>query len=300
VIFTAAAVGADGDGSTNGDRSFTTTSTSLYAPSNQPVLTAGGIVTAAFPYRLPAGLIGHGSLVTIFGDKFGPSGFAREVSRLDLVQGLLPTQLNRIGVDIFVPAGASGEIRVPAYLLFVGEKQVNLQLPGISGSFVGRVDAQLVFNRDQGANEIRSNRVSVNVQPLAPALFTFSDGRSAAAILSAAPGGVPVGTFPGARPAHGGDVILLYGTGFGPTQRNVQPGELPASADSLVNSVGVRIGGLALASSDILYAGTAPGFAGLVQINVRIPNGLGPADLPIVVTAGGLETQTGITLRVEP
>ena len=299
VIFTAAALGADGDGSPSGDRSFTTTTTSLSAPSNQPSITEGGIVTAAFPYRLPAGLIGHGSLVTIFGTKFGPPGFSREVSTLDLVQGLLPTQLNRTGVDIIVP-GTAGEMRIPAYMLFVGEKQVNVQVPAIPAAFVGRVDAQVVFNRDQGVNEIRSNRVSVNLQPLAPALFTFSDGRSAAAILSAVPGGVPVGTFPGARPAHGGDIILLYGTGFGQTQRNLQPGELAPGADSLVTSVGVRIGGLALASGDILYAGAAPRFAGLQQFNIRIPNGLGPADLPIVLTAGGLETQAGVTLRVEP
>jgi len=300
VIFTAAAVGADGDGSTNGDRSFTTTTTSLYAPSNQPVLTEGGVVTAAFPYRLPSGLVGHGSLVTIFGAKFGPPGYSREVSPLDLVQSLLPTQLNRTGVDIIVPTGSSSSIRIPAYMLYVGEKQVNVQVPAIPGAFVGRVDAEVVFNRDQGANEIRSNRVSVNVQPLAPALFTFSDGRSAAAILSAVPGGVPVGTFAGARPAHGGDIILLYGTGFGQTQRNLQPGDFATGPDSLVTSVGVRIGGLALASGDILYAGAAPGFAGLEQFNIRIPSGLGPADLPIVLTAGGLETQAGVTLRVEP
>ena len=67
VVFTAAAVGADGDGSTNGDRSFTLAYTSLYAPSNQPALSEGGVVSAA-SFRAPLGAVAHGSLVTIFGE----------------------------------------------------------------------------------------------------------------------------------------------------------------------------------------------------------------------------------------
>jgi uncharacterized protein (TIGR03437 family) len=295
-------VGADGDGSTNGDRSFTTTYTSLFAPSNQPLLSEGGVVSAA-SFRAPVGAVAHGSLVTIFGDRLAPPGFSRQVSALDLVNELLPTELSRTGVDFIVPVGTSSEVRIPAFMLFVGEKQVNVQVPSIPGSFVGRVQVQAVFNRGQGANEVRGNRVSVNLQSLGPALFTFSDGRSAAAILSAVPGGAPVGAlgqFPGSRPARPGDIVLLYGTGFGRTQGNLEPGALATGPDPLATSIGVRIGGLALSPGDVLYAGAAPGFAGLQQFNIRIPNGLGTGDVPVVLIAGALETQAGVTLRLEP
>jgi uncharacterized protein (TIGR03437 family) len=299
VVFTVAAVGANGDLGTNGDRFFTTTASSLYAPSNQPALREGGVVSAA-SFQAPGGAIGRGALVTLFGEKLGPPNFSREVTREDLTQdGRLPVELNRIGVDFLMP---NADPR-PAYILFVSERQINLQVPDLPVSFDGRLDVQPVFNRGRGSNEVRGNRVSIGVLPAAPALFTFADGRSVAAVHSAVPAGAPVGRvgqFPNSRPARPGDVILVFGTGFGPTQPPVESGTLAPGPASLVGAFGARIGGVTLAPSDILYAGAAPGFAGLQQFNFRLPAGLGSGDLPIVLSVAGLETQAGVTLRVEP
>lgn len=298
VVFTVAAVGADGDRGTNGDRSYTTTVSSLYAPSNAPSLREGGVVSAA-SFQAPGGSIGQGALVSLFGDKLAPPGFSREVTRDDLsTDGRLPTEIYRIGADFLIPNADA----LPGYILFVSERQMNLQVPALPAGFSGRLDVQPVFNRGRGANEVRGNRVGVTVLPAVPALFTFSDGRSVAAVHSAVPAGAPVGRaglFPNSRPARVGDVILVFGTGFGLTAPRVEPGTLAAGAASLTATVSARIGGLALASADILYAGAAPGFAGLQQFNLRVPAGLGSGDLPIVLTVGGLETQAGVTLRVE-
>jgi uncharacterized protein (TIGR03437 family) len=299
VIFTVAAVGADGDQGTNGDRSYTTQVLSLYAPSNQPALREGGVVSAA-SFQAPAGAVARGALVSLFGEKLAPPGFQREVTREDLTtDGRLPLELNRLGADLLIPNADA----VPAYILFVSERQMNIQIPALPAGFSGRLDVQPVFNRGRGSNEVRGNRVGVTVLPAVPALFTFPGGRYAAAVHSAVPAGAPVGPpglFANSRPARPGEVILVFGTGFGPTQPPVEPGALAAGAAPLTGTLSARIGGLNLASADILYAGAAPGFAGLQQFNLRIPVGLGSGDLPILLGVVGLETQAGVMLRVEP
>ncbi len=296
VIFTAAGVGADGDLGTNGDRSYATTALSLFAPSNQPALREGGVVNAA-SFRAGAP-ISVGALVSLFGERLAPPYFSREVAPSDLRDGRLPIELNRIGADFIIP----GFEPQPAYVLFVNETQMNVQVPAFVGAFTGRIEVQPVFNRGQGRNEVRGNRVGVDLQPVSPALFTFlPDNRSVAAVHSALPGGLVgrLGQFPNSRPARLGDVISVYGTGFGPTSPTVEPGFRAEGVASLVSPVAVRIGAVNLASADILYAGAAPTFAGLYQFNLRIPEGLGSGELPIVLNVRGVDSQPGVVVAVE-
>lgn len=295
VVFTAAALGGDGDRGTLGDRAYTTMVTSLFAPSNQPVFREGGVVNGAS--FTPNGAIASGTIVGLFGDKLAPPGFRREASPSDLQRdGRLPIELNRIGADFFAPGFPDA---LPAFMLFASDKQLNVQVPALPTG-INRVEVQPIFNRGQGANEVRGNRVEARIQSISPGLFTF-DGRSAAAVT---PSGAPVGRsgqFPNSRPARPGDVIVLFGTGFGMTNPDADPGTLaPGTPAPLLVGISVRIGGLTLGSSDILYAGAAPGFAGLQQFNVRIPNGVAAGDQPIVISVNGIETQPGVILTVQP
>jgi uncharacterized protein (TIGR03437 family) len=257
-------------------------------------------VVSAASFQAPGGAIAQGALVSLFGEKLAPPGFSREVTRDDLTNdGHLPTEMNRIGADFLIPNADT----VPGYILFVSERQMNIQVPSLPPGFSGRLEVQPVFNRGRGANEVRGNRIGVSVLPAVPALFTFSGGQNVAAVHSAVPAGAPVGRaglFPNSRPARVGDVILVFGTGFGLTSPRVEPGTLPSGAANLTSTVSARIGGLSLASGDIIYAGAAPGFAGLQQFNLRIPAGLGSGDLPIVLTVAGLDTQSGVTVNVGP
>ncbi len=296
VLFTAAGMGADGDGSPDGDHTYTTTAVSLFAPSNQPTLNDGGVVNAAG--GLSGAGISQGALISLYGQKLAPPGFARSVTAIDLdpVTGKLPLELSRTGVDFFLPNNPSP---IPAYILYVGETQINAQVPALPPGFSGNIQAQVVFNRGQGTNEVRGNKVTAFVRPFSPGLFTF-DGSSVAAI---SPSGSPVaraGLFPNSSPAHPGDIISVYGTGFGSTSPPVDPGSLaPGSAISLTNAVTGQIGGIALASSDILYAGVAPNFAGLQQFNIHVPSGVPAGDQPITLTVGGINSQQGVILTVQ-
>ena len=57
----------------------------------------------------------------------------------------------------------------------------------------------------------------------------------------------------------------------------------------------VSIGGL---TADIQYAGAAPGYAGLMQLNAWVPTAAPSGDVPVVVSIGGVSSQTGVTLAI--
>jgi uncharacterized protein (TIGR03437 family) len=99
-----------------------------------------------------------------------------------------------------------------------------------------------------------------------------------------------------AAPAAAGSVLSLFATGEGQTSPPGVDGKL--AADPLpqpVAPITVTIGGVA---ADVRYAGGAPGLiAGLMQVNVVVPGGLS-GTVPVVLTAGGVPSQGGVTVAV--
>jgi len=63
-----------------------------------------------------------------------------------------------------------------------------------------------------------------------------------------------------------------------------------------VNPVGVMIGGQ---SADVFFAGLAPGFTGLYQVNATVPQDVQPGDqVPVVLTVSGqLSPPAAISVR---
>ena len=90
-----------------------------------------------------------------------------------------------------------------------------------------------------------------------------------------------------------GDILEIYGTGFGPTTPSVTPRLVFSAADPTANTVTVKIGGV---SATVLWAGVTA--AGLYQINVTVPSGLTAGDNSFVASVGGYTTQSTALLRV--
>jgi uncharacterized protein (TIGR03437 family) len=134
--------------------------------------------------------------------------------------------------------------------------------------------------------------VAVAVAPTAPGVFTADrSGRGQAAAVN------QDGTQNGAaNPAAAGSELSLYATGEGQTLPAGVDGK-PAAAPlpQPVAKVTVTIGGVA---AEVRYAGGAPGLiAGVMQVNVMVPAGVS-GTAPVVLTVGGVASQSGVTVAV--
>jgi uncharacterized protein (TIGR03437 family) len=99
------------------------------------------------------------------------------------------------------------------------------------------------------------------------------------------------------RPARAGDILTIYGIGFGQTGSGPVPGDIPSSADSVPSGYSVTIGGTTASAS---YGGVTPTIAGLYQVNVTIPAGIAPGNQPIILNVNGASTPAGAFLAIGP
>jgi uncharacterized protein (TIGR03437 family) len=134
---------------------------------------------------------------------------------------------------------------------------------------------------------------TVNLTSVRPGLFTVSqDGRGTAVCLHT-DGVTPVTAD---QPANPGEVVIFYGTGFGPVDPPLGTGA-PSNGNQITSPATMTIDGL---PADIQFAGIAPGFVGLNQINVVVP-GLARTNAadPVVLTINGVPANP-VTLPVGP
>ncbi|MDP8979804.1 MAG: hypothetical protein M3O35_04345, partial [Acidobacteriota bacterium] len=289
VVFYVAALAADGDKTAAGDHTYTTAraiqSVGACNFTDRPVLgTAKNAASLQLPFSANA-------LLAVFGTGLQLQGQKRTAGRGDLVNGAFPTTLACVAVLI-------NKKRVP--ITYVQFDQINVQAPeDLPAS--GPVNIQIVLNPDL-PNELRSDLGTLTaIQPLAPAFLTFSgtgSGSIAAqfansAIIVADPAQIPV---PGAHAAMPGDIITLYGTGFGPTDIPLAAGVLDAGVNSTKNPVTVTFGN---SPAEVFYAGLSPGsISGLYQINVRVPPNVPDGNVAVVATVNSVMTQANATIPV--
>jgi uncharacterized protein (TIGR03437 family) len=130
---------------------------------------------------------------------------------------------------------------------------------------------------------------TVAVAPSAPSLFTVNGtGAGQAAAINAD------GTINSAsNPVQVGNYISLYATGEGQTTPPGVDGKLATPPLPTPNlPVSVTVGGL---PAIVQYKGGGPGEeAGLMQVNVQIPDGVQPGGyVPVVLTVGDASTTPG-------
>lgn len=199
--------------------------------------------------------------------------------------------LSLFGEGIGPAAGSSATTTVlfndkPAPLFYTGPNQINLQAPY---SLAGTATAEVQVIRDG----ILRAKAAVSVTDAAPAIFTTSNGSGQAAALNEDGSYNSTGA-----PAARGSVLMLFATGEGKTNPISVEGQVPGFPLPVpILPVTVRIGGYL---GEVIYAGAAPGFPGLMQINVRIPIGfLGPGTQSVTLQVGTATSQPGVTVELK-
>jgi uncharacterized protein (TIGR03437 family) len=291
-----AAVAGNGDGTPQGDYVYTYEGTlpnvggcSLSVAPNLRTVMNGASFQPPFSSN---------AMITIFGTNFQVSGLQRTVGLGDLENNntTFPTTLACVAVQVTGP-GIAQPVQLP--IAFVEDSQINAQAPEFVGT--GPVMLSVILNPGF-PNQLTSDVATLNSQQaFAPAFFFVPHSTTIAAEIAGT--SIPVADptlVPGGQAAQPGQIVTLWGTGFGDFMQKIPPGQLATAADSLANAITVTIGATTLSSADVLYAGASPGsIGGLYQFNVRIPASTPNGDTAVTITIGGVSTPAGFTIPVQ-
>lgn len=251
------------------------TTQSVVTPPVTPQLIS---VTLANAASLQPGNLAPGEIFSIFGQGIGPA--APAMGAFDAT-GRLSTTLGDVQVLFTAVFTAT-----PAPLFYVQSQQINAQVPY---EMAGQSSAQMQVVY-QGVI-VASMRVSLAAA--SPALFTFGNGMGNAVVVN------QDGTLNSAQnPAPRGSTVVLYATGAGQTSPAGVTGQ-PAVSPIPQPVLPVTLTMMNIPAT-ILFAGDAPGFVGLMQINAQVPSGFVPAgNLPLVLAVGTYQSPAGVTIAVD-
>lgn len=214
------------------------------------------------------GSLAPNTIATIYGS--GLAYTTKAISSDDTRAGNMPTVLPGTGVRVLVGSLA-------ANIYYVSPKQINFLIPSVL--IPGPVDVEVTLDGRA------TSCLRIMLSEAAPALFQM-DPKSV--IATRIDGSLVTKD----SPAKGGEDVVLYATGLGQTFPPLVYGRVPTSAARLVKMSELRIvlNGSAIDAARIAYAGVAPGFAGLYQINLKLPD----------VLEENPETQTGFAQQLSP
>jgi uncharacterized protein (TIGR03437 family) len=205
-----------------------------------------------------------GAIASLFG-----SGMAN--ATLAATTQPLPTTLANVQVRV------NG---VVAPLFFVSPSQINFQVPRgtqatTPGLGVSSATATIeVLNNGQ---LIRAG--AFQIAPAVPASFTLNASGSGpvAAVDAIRGGGTP---FNAKQPNGQPTILAVFGSGLGADATDVD-GNVNASVQATIDGTAVPVG----------YAGRAPGFTGLNQINITFPANINSGTHTLVISRSGIAGQ---------
>jgi uncharacterized protein (TIGR03437 family) len=236
-----------------------------------PLIDAGGIANAASG----APIIAPGAFISIYGANM--AGGLTVASSTPFPDSLGATE-----------AFLGGQ---PLPLYFTSGGQVNAIVPY---DIAPNSSQQLII---QAGNAL-SQPEPVTVAAAQPGVFTQNQsGSGPGAILGQKPGKVAA-LNTAANPASAGDALLIFCTGLGTVTPAVAAGSAASTTvlSNTDNPVTVTVGEK---DAQVLFAGLAPGFVGLYQVNVIVPSGIAAAsDVPVALTAAGA-TSAPVTVAIK-
>jgi len=228
-----------------------------------PVVFSGGLVNAAS--FAPGAPLPPGGMVSVFGGNIATSSGGASTVPLPLTLGGASVSIGGISAPLFYSSGG----------------QINAQIP-----FELPVNSrpQVVVNQG-GALTVPEG---ITVAPTAPGIFAKNQqGSGQGAILN-----TQFVLVDASAPAAAGDVVQVFATGLGATNPPVASGAAAPGAPPLAQVVATVTATIGGQPAQVQFAGLAPTYVGLYQVNVQIPGGLPPGTATLVLSAGRTTSNT--------
>jgi uncharacterized protein (TIGR03437 family) len=253
----------------------------IYQPDIPPSISAGGVVSASafgeFNSASP------GSWIEVYGANLSQT--TRGWTLADFTGITAPTMLDNVSVTI---GGKS------AFIDYISPGQIN----ALISSDTPTGTQQLIVK--SGNDTSAAYNLSINAtEPgfLAPPNFNIAGVQYVVAIFTDGAFALPTGALPGinSRPAKPGDVVTLYGVGFGPVTPNIPAGQLVQQLNTLTLPLQLSIGGV---PTTPLYDGLAPSFTSLYQFNITVP-AAASGNAPLTFTFNGVSGTQALSIPVQ-
>ena len=239
------------------------------APTISSAQSAGG-------FNAKAG-VAPGTWLEIFGKNFAAASCLWQGADFNGLNA--PTSLGGVNVTI----GGSN-----AYVDYVSSGQVNVQVP--DGIPIGS-GVPVVLSNSGGQSApftLKTSQIAPALLAPAQAPFMVNNKQYVVGLLSdQSYGGIP------SHPVKTGQVMTIYGIGFGPVLQGVPAGTIANGATSLGNVAFL----FNQTPAEVLYGGLAPGFVGLYQFNIKVPN-VSPNDYALNVQVGGTAVNQSVFVTV--
>jgi uncharacterized protein (TIGR03437 family) len=226
----------------------------------KPTFTAASLVDAA---SFKGNGVAPGELISLFGTNVGPDTPVLN-SGFDPSTGAVASTLAGISVTF------DG---IPAPLVFTTSNQINLQVPY---QVAGHASTVVVVTNAGGP----SDPVTVPIVTAQPGLFVQAGTTQAIALNQDNSVNSP------SNPAAKGSVVTLFATGAGLVDPPVPTGKPALGPPSLsyATGVSVTIGG---ADAKLIFGGLTPGYVGLMQVNVEVPQTSPTGNAALELTVAG-------------
>jgi len=208
-------------------------------------------------------------------------------------------QFNSFGSDGKLQTALGGAtvtlngIAAPIFNSFPG--QITVEIPV---ELAGQTSAQVVVT----AGGQSSTPKTVSIGSFSPGIFTVNNqgtGQGIVQLANTITFAAQANSIPGvaSQPVARGGFITIYATGLGAVNNPPGTGQPAVDGSSTTTTTPqVSVGGV---PAQVTFSGLSPGFVGLYQVNVQIPQAAPTGDaVPVTLSIGGVPANT-VTIAVQ-
>jgi len=246
---------------------------------DRPNFTKAGVTNAA---GFVGGPISPGTVVSLFGENL-----AGEIAGATSV----PLPRNLDGVEVWFN-------NIPAPLFFVSSGQINAQVPWeLQDPVVPyEVDTARTVQVAVKRNGLVSQGVTLDLEPFRPGIFTIAG--AGPVVVNNRTGRVVTA----AEPARKGDTLIIYASGLGAVGPRAGTGEPSPGGPLAVGTfpvTGLFVGGENEVVVPVAFSGLAPGFVGVFQVNLQVPQNAPTGRVTLFLQSAGFGRSNAAEITIE-